>query len=641
MAGGADLDETPRWRLSILFMIIVVFSLVGHIGIHMLEEYFRRHKRIGLKHTLSSLKDELFALGLITLLLLVFQDQIVKMCIDGNSSKDDYYGSKDRKLLAGGDYYECPKGQESFWSITALHEIHILIFLIAIVHLVQASLSMVLASLRVKKWKKYEDRVQHDMIPLKKKRAIKTKGSWAGLWIYSFFTQFSDSVDGPVYLAIRRFFLEKMELDDDFNFFNYVVDSMEEDFARLVEFQWVMWIIAAIWILIPWQGYVIIWLPCVFFIVMLIVGAKLQSVAISLATLAYTHYTPKFIPHKSRHQKSLFRKSASKLKSLINKSNSNTNLTKLAKQQKAEETDGRPVSEGKEHSSVEITQMNDIATNSHTPRQSNQDSALDIESQNMDAKQDKSKSSQIANYMGNTSLLSDSSSLFWFGKPKLLLIIFQYMYFVSGLVVALLILDEWRGQRINHLTDSYIYILMIGVNLLMLIHAAIFIIPSYAITVAAGAYGPDNILRKALKKNVNPELAKKLNLERMSYNSNLDSDMESVQGQTRDDSDSVQEQESNHGGHSSGHGHGYDDARIRTLLEAMDNSQVRKKKMEAQEQPVFTGASPKFLETIMSQHSAELAAIQSSRNMLHASKSNEENSTTFAEIKEVEENNNY
>jgi len=64
------------------------------------------------------LKDELFALGLITLLLIVLQDQIVKMCIDGG---DDYYGSydkydsgypeKNRKLLAGtGDSFECPKG---------------------------------------------------------------------------------------------------------------------------------------------------------------------------------------------------------------------------------------------------------------------------------------------------------------------------------------------------------------------------------------------------------------------------------------------------------------------------------------------------------------------------------------------------
>eukprot|EP01024_Parvocaulis_polyphysoides_P013416 TRINITY_DN15241_c0_g2_i2.p2 TRINITY_DN15241_c0_g2~~TRINITY_DN15241_c0_g2_i2.p2 ORF type:complete len:134 (-),score=14.79 TRINITY_DN15241_c0_g2_i2:104-505(-) len=102
MAGyGADLDETPRWRLSILFLVVVVLSLVGHVGLHKLEEYFRKHKRMGLRHTLQSLKDELFALGLITLLLIVLQDQIVKMCIDGGSSAYDKPYPKNRKLLAG------------------------------------------------------------------------------------------------------------------------------------------------------------------------------------------------------------------------------------------------------------------------------------------------------------------------------------------------------------------------------------------------------------------------------------------------------------------------------------------------------------------------------------------------------------
>jgi len=53
----------------------------------------------------------------------------------------------------------------------------------------------------------------------------------------------------------------------------------------------------------------------------------------------------------------------------------------------------------------------------------------------------------------------------------------------------------------------------------MMVHAALFIIPSYAITVAAGAYGPENILRKALKRNINADLAKKLELQRKSQNS--------------------------------------------------------------------------------------------------------------------------
>eukprot|EP01023_Acetabularia_acetabulum_P041799 TRINITY_DN4094_c1_g1_i4.p1 TRINITY_DN4094_c1_g1~~TRINITY_DN4094_c1_g1_i4.p1 ORF type:complete len:649 (+),score=89.07 TRINITY_DN4094_c1_g1_i4:255-2201(+) len=644
MAGyGADLDETPRWRLSILFMIIVILSLIGHVGLHMLEEYFKRHKRIGLKHTLQSLKDELFALGLITLLLLVFQDDIVKICIDGNSAKNDYnssysstdYPAKNRKLLAGG-YYECPGGEESFWSLTALHEIHILIFLIAVVHLFQAGVSMICGSIRVQRWKKYEKRDCHDMVALKRKRAIKTKGSWAGLWIYSFFTQFSDSVDGPVYLAIRRFFLEKMELDDDFNFHQFVLDSMEEDFAKLVEFQWIMWLIAAVWIIIPWEAHIIIWLPCVFFIIMLIMGAKLQSIAISLASLAYTHYNPHFIPHKKRN-KSILRKSASKIKGMLSRTSLKENLATIAKKQQASQsaitggTQGvqmtsQVTNNGKKGSDVSVSTENDevqvntavidpqkmLSTDqpvmdnnmkqqetNNAEIQSNENGAEAVENrgnvqtdvknqvpvekevEGKETKEATNKQSQIAEYMAQTDLLVDSRSLFWFGKPKLMLIVFQYMYFVSGLVIALLILDEWRGQRINHLTGDALYILMIGVNVLMIVHAAIFVIPSYAISVAAGAYGPDNILKKALKRNVKPQLAKKLDLERRSY-SLQGSDNESVE-----EGDAGESHATQHGGH------GHDDIRIGTLLDAMEQSQVRKKKLEALDAPASSSATSK------------------------------------------------
>eukprot|EP01024_Parvocaulis_polyphysoides_P019915 TRINITY_DN1911_c0_g1_i6.p1 TRINITY_DN1911_c0_g1~~TRINITY_DN1911_c0_g1_i6.p1 ORF type:complete len:567 (+),score=67.63 TRINITY_DN1911_c0_g1_i6:88-1788(+) len=552
---GADLDETPRWRLSVLFLVIVVLSLVGHYGLHGLQHYFKKHNRIGLKHTLQVLQDELFALGLITLLLITLQEYVLQICVNGNSAGDDYYPAapKNRRRLFAKIDFECPEGQESFWSLTALHEIHILIFLIAVVHLAQAGFSMIFAGLRVHRWKKYEDRVCHDMVPLKRKGAIKPKGTWVTLWVWSFFTQFSDSVDGPVYLAIRRFFIEKMELDDSFNFYTYVVDSMEEDFAKLVEFQWIMWLIAAIWIVIPWEAYTVIWLPCALFVMMLIIGAKLQSVAISIATLAYTHYTPNFIPRKNRHSKSMLKKSASKIKDMLGAGNKNGSK--------------------QEGGDVESQRAPPVSQTT-----------------------DKSSKSQVAQYMAQTELLSDSSSLFWFGKPKLILFLFQYVYFISGLVISLLILDEWRGQRINHLTGHAMYIIMIVVNIIMMVHAAIFVIPSYAITVAAGAYGPDNILRKALKRNINTELAKKLDLERKSQNSVQDSDYGSVE----DTADSHH----GHGGHGHDHGHGHGhggEARINMLLEAMDHSQSRKKKMEETPDAI----SNKKLETITSGQVAE------------------------------------
>eukprot|EP01025_Chloroclados_australasicus_P037846 TRINITY_DN386_c1_g1_i13.p1 TRINITY_DN386_c1_g1~~TRINITY_DN386_c1_g1_i13.p1 ORF type:complete len:615 (+),score=37.89 TRINITY_DN386_c1_g1_i13:129-1847(+) len=563
MAGyGADLDETPRWRLSVLFMVIVVLSLGAHIGLHSLQEYFRRQKRKGLKHTLQTLTDELFALGLITLILIVCQDQLIKICIDGDSGSSDYdkYTTKNRKLLAGYSDFKCPKGQESLWSITALHEIHILIFIIAVVHLAQAAFSMIISELRVRRWKKYEDRENHNMVPLKRTGAIKIKGSWIVLYIQSFFTQFTDSIDGPVYLAIRRLFIEKMELDDDFNFYDFVVDSMEEGFAKMVEFQWLMWLIAAVYILLPWEAYTVIWMPCLFLGIVLIIGAKLQSIAIQLASLAYTHYTPNFIPRKGRSRTpSMLKKGASSLKNMFSKKSA----------QSGQDDSARSAVPRVEHG----TQQNGVVE---------QELAVRVEQPGSQVRQGagvlKQNQSSVAEYLAQRELLYNSRTLFWFGKPGLMLRVFQYIYFQSGLIISLLILDEWRGQSINHLSSHAIYLVMIGVCLLVMVLSALFVIPIYAITFAAGAYTPDKVLRKAIKKSVNPELARKLNLERRSMASSQVSADESVEddhghdhGHGHDDHD-----------HGHGHGHGHDDSRLQTLLAAMDHSQVRKQRLQEQ-----------------------------------------------------------
>eukprot|EP01025_Chloroclados_australasicus_P005895 TRINITY_DN118_c0_g1_i6.p1 TRINITY_DN118_c0_g1~~TRINITY_DN118_c0_g1_i6.p1 ORF type:complete len:662 (-),score=61.27 TRINITY_DN118_c0_g1_i6:819-2804(-) len=649
MAGyGADLDETPRWRLSVLFMVIVVLSLVGHIGLHSLEEYFRKQKRKGLKHTLQSLKDELFALGLITLLLITLQDQLVKICVPGGD--DDYgkYGSYDkyssssgyptspeyspslgnRKLLAGtGSTFKCASGKEPLWSITVLHEIHILIFIIAVVHLVQAAGSMIIAELRVRRWKKYEDMSNHDMVPLKRKGAIKAKGRLITLWAQSFFMQFIDSVDRPIYLAIRRLFIEKMELDDNFNFHTFVIDSMEEDFAKLVEFQWVMWLIAAIYILIPWQAWSVIWLPCVFLLAMLIVGAKLQSVAIQLASLAYTHFSPHFIAYQDRSQKSNFLKRSSRslnnILSLYTNSKQQAEFEKEAEQQEEEEEeeitaacqkttqgvssfDSKTLQESQveietakapQLSTVSVIKTQNLNKNKPTKqlsfevaKEEQEKPELSKQTESESTNKDSKKSnSYLADHLSQVRLLRDSSSLFWFGKPKLMLRLFQYIYFQSGLIVALLILDEWRGQQINHLSGHAIQVIMIGVNLLVIIHSSLFVIPIYAITVAAGAYNPDNVLKKAIKRNVDPKLAKKIDLERKSMTSTQDSwdqesvDMSDIDGQSMHGKGQNNEHEEEHDhDHGHGHGHGHDDggSHIKTLLQAMDNSQVRKKKLQ-------------------------------------------------------------
>eukprot|EP01024_Parvocaulis_polyphysoides_P011625 TRINITY_DN1408_c0_g4_i1.p1 TRINITY_DN1408_c0_g4~~TRINITY_DN1408_c0_g4_i1.p1 ORF type:complete len:318 (-),score=18.56 TRINITY_DN1408_c0_g4_i1:1309-2262(-) len=195
---------------------------------------------------------------------------------------------------------------------------------------------------------------------------------------------------------------------------------------------------------------------------------------------------------------------------------------------------------------------------------------------------------QLAEYLAQTRLLKDSSQLFWFGKPKTVLRIFQYVYFQSGLSIALLILDEWRGQQVNHLQGHILYVVMIGVNLILMVHAAFFIIPTYAITVAAGAYGQESVLKKAIKRNVNPNLAKKLDGERKQAvmvqveSSFTESILANTIGEQTQPTPKPNSNQTHTTNHSHGHGHGHDEGGrlINQLLQAMDQSQIRKKKLE-------------------------------------------------------------
>lgn len=113
------------------------------------------------------------------------QEHLLKICInspnkDDSSSEDDaLYGyapeateelleaDAHRRLLAGGGESPCPDGKESLWSSDLIHKCHILIFLIAVCHLIWAMLSSVLSVFAMRKWHKFEANVQgRGLLPL-------------------------------------------------------------------------------------------------------------------------------------------------------------------------------------------------------------------------------------------------------------------------------------------------------------------------------------------------------------------------------------------------------------------------------------------------------------------------------------------
>lgn len=81
-----------------------------------------------------------------------------------------------------------------------------------------------------------------------------------------------------------------LQVDSSFNFADFVTDFLTEEFARVVKLEFLMWIIAIIWIAIPAGAYAGFWMTGFFFLLSVVAGAKLHVIAMSLARHAYSLY---------------------------------------------------------------------------------------------------------------------------------------------------------------------------------------------------------------------------------------------------------------------------------------------------------------------------------------------------------------
>lgn len=72
-AGGDSLSETPGWRVAVLVAVFIVITLLWEKLSEMVEHHLSSKNRLGLRHVVHKLQEELLALGLISLLLIAVQ----------------------------------------------------------------------------------------------------------------------------------------------------------------------------------------------------------------------------------------------------------------------------------------------------------------------------------------------------------------------------------------------------------------------------------------------------------------------------------------------------------------------------------------------------------------------------------------
>ncbi|TVU14282.1 hypothetical protein EJB05_37742 [Eragrostis curvula] len=314
----ATIEETPTWIVASVCSVIVLISFVFERALHLLGKALERRRRVTLFDALLKLKEELMLLGFISLLLVVFQNAIQRICIDeslmerwlpchglgwnATASSAEHYGvvaTFGRRLMSGGAATRrCSEGKVPLLSLHALEQIHIFIFVLAITHVVLSAVTVLLGLLQMRKWKQWENSIREGggsapkmITRVQKIKFIQNqckgyeKATRIIIFMRSFFKQFYGSVTMDDYVAMRLgFVMEHFRWHSKFNFYDYMIRALEKDFKRVVGIKWYYWIFVMIFLLLNiagWHSY--FWISLIPLALLLLIGTKLQHIINKLA----------------------------------------------------------------------------------------------------------------------------------------------------------------------------------------------------------------------------------------------------------------------------------------------------------------------------------------------------------------------
>ncbi|CAN6216344.1 unnamed protein product [Urochloa humidicola] len=330
----ATLEHTPTWVVATVCLVIVSISLAAERFLHYLGKYLKYKEQKALFSALQRLKEELMLLGFISFVLSLSQGFIVNICIPETAT--DFMLPCKRENRSGEEEEGAKvckrKGDVPLLSLEALHQLHIFIFVLGLVHVVFCATTILLGGVKMRKWKHWEKEI-HREIEEKLQRAKiegkedtplssvlhrhqgkfvsgRTKGLWMKLavvsWITAFLKQFHDSVSKSDYQALRSAFVVKhYPSKPDFDFHKYMMRALEHEFKRVVGISWYLWLFVIFFLLLNINGWhTYFWLAFLPLFLLLIVGAKLEHIITRLAQEASaslsneTEGDPKIKPSK-------------------------------------------------------------------------------------------------------------------------------------------------------------------------------------------------------------------------------------------------------------------------------------------------------------------------------------------------------
>ncbi|XP_068344833.1 MLO-like protein 4 [Pyrus communis] len=327
---GRSLAETPTWTVSCVTCVMVVLGFFFNGSLERVGKWLDKTKRKSLIAALQKIKEELMLFGVMSLLMSHFIIIVAKVCVKSSvmssrffpcASENEFLNAVEHVLVpssgnlnssvssvqvkAGSQHGYCPEGHESFASQQSLEQLHRLMFVLGITHVFYSFVAIVLAMIKIYSWRVWENEAKDIAIQtledtaegrpgIQRMRRLSTfifhhaSHPWSQhrvlVWLLCFSRQFWSSINRSSYMALRFGFITTHQLPLSYDFHNYMIRSMEEEFRDIVGISLPLWIYTICCAVLDFHGSnLYFWLSFLPAILILLIGTKLHRIVVKLA----------------------------------------------------------------------------------------------------------------------------------------------------------------------------------------------------------------------------------------------------------------------------------------------------------------------------------------------------------------------
>ncbi|KAI7737638.1 hypothetical protein M8C21_001549 [Ambrosia artemisiifolia] len=252
---GKSLVETPTWAVASVVSVMVLLGFFINASLGHTEKWLYRTKRKALIAALDKIKEELMLFAVLSLLMGHWIVYAAKICVKSSAINSQFYPCSveksstetlnhqlsfnnfsnyavSRQLLSHKHSQICPEGSSSFVSKESLEQLHRFLLVLGVTHVSYSFFAIALAMIKL------ENLGKPSQVP----------GSpWTTRQIWS-------SINRADYKALRLGFITTHNLPLSYDFHNYMLRSMEEEFRDIVGISIPLWIFAISCIFLGFHG---------------------------------------------------------------------------------------------------------------------------------------------------------------------------------------------------------------------------------------------------------------------------------------------------------------------------------------------------------------------------------------------------